>query len=146
MYLLCYFYEKVNIYKPLTSREANSEKYIICTKFKKKLNYNKIIDKLTKNFYDLENKNWDTYSSKFKNRCDIDEECKDFCGIFKEYSDGSLLRYCVESIDENHYAIKLPIGAQCEPKEDYTEEVQCGNTSSTDNSSQYNFYLWELII
>ena len=56
LYLLCYFYEKVNIYKPLTSREANSEKYIICKKFKKKLNYNKIIDKLTKNFYDLENK------------------------------------------------------------------------------------------
>ena len=56
LYLLCYFYEKVSIYKPLTSREANSEKYIICTNFKKKLNYNKIIDKLTENFYDLENK------------------------------------------------------------------------------------------
>ena len=56
IYLLCYFYEKVNIYKPLTSREANSEKYIICTNFKKKLNYDYIINKLISNFHNLEKK------------------------------------------------------------------------------------------
>ena len=38
--ILSYFYEKVYIYKPLTSREANSEKYIICINFKLKKNYN----------------------------------------------------------------------------------------------------------
>jgi 23S rRNA U2552 (ribose-2'-O)-methylase RlmE/FtsJ len=34
MYLLTYLYEEVSITKPLTSRPANSEKYILCTKFK----------------------------------------------------------------------------------------------------------------
>lgn len=34
IYLLLYFYETVYIYKPLTSRIANSEKYIICKNFK----------------------------------------------------------------------------------------------------------------
>lgn len=34
IYLLLYFYETVYIYKPLTSRIANSEKYIVCKNFK----------------------------------------------------------------------------------------------------------------
>jgi len=34
LYLLYTLYETVNIYKPFTSRIANSEKYIICTNFK----------------------------------------------------------------------------------------------------------------
>jgi 23S rRNA U2552 (ribose-2'-O)-methylase RlmE/FtsJ len=34
LYLLYYFYEDVTIYKPLTSRIANSEKYVICKGFK----------------------------------------------------------------------------------------------------------------
>ena len=48
LYLLSNYYEKVYITKPLTSRPANSEKYIICKnfkgipKFKLKLFYNYI--------------------------------------------------------------------------------------------------------
>ena len=53
LYLLAYFYEKVYVYKPNTSREANSEKYIICTNFTKKGNYYKIMNKLKYNFIDL---------------------------------------------------------------------------------------------
>jgi len=34
IYLLTYLYEEVIISKPMTSRPANSEKYILCTKFK----------------------------------------------------------------------------------------------------------------
>lgn len=34
IYLLNYYYEDINYYKPFTSRPANSEKYIICLKFK----------------------------------------------------------------------------------------------------------------
>lgn len=34
IYLLCNYYEKVYIYKPLTSRIANSEKYLVCKNFK----------------------------------------------------------------------------------------------------------------
>jgi 23S rRNA U2552 (ribose-2'-O)-methylase RlmE/FtsJ len=34
LYILYYFYEDVTIYKPLTSRIANSEKYVICKGFK----------------------------------------------------------------------------------------------------------------
>ena len=49
--ILSYFYEKVYIYKPLTSREANSEKYIVCIDFKKKKNYDSIIEKLKHNFH-----------------------------------------------------------------------------------------------
>ena len=49
--ILSYFYEKVYIYKPLTSREANSEKYIICMNFKATKNYDLIIKKLKHNFH-----------------------------------------------------------------------------------------------
>jgi len=53
--ILCYFYEKVYVFKPLTSREANSEKYIICMNFKTKKNYDLIIKKLKHNFHLLKN-------------------------------------------------------------------------------------------
>lgn len=49
--ILSYFYEKVYVYKPLTSREANSEKYVVCMNFQKKKNYDLIIEKLKHNFY-----------------------------------------------------------------------------------------------
>ena len=53
IYLLSYFYESVYIYKPNTSREANSEKYIICKYFQKKINYENIMHKLIDSFQDL---------------------------------------------------------------------------------------------
>lgn len=56
LYLLSFFYEKVYVYKPLTSREANSEKYIICINFQKKNNYKQIINKLIENFQELKEK------------------------------------------------------------------------------------------
>lgn len=55
LYLLIYFYEYVYIYKPSTSREANSEKYIICINFKIPSNYDNIINKLTYNFTHMKN-------------------------------------------------------------------------------------------
>lgn len=54
--ILCYFYKKVFVYKPSTSREANSEKYIICLNFDRKSNYSMIIDKLKMNFGDIAKK------------------------------------------------------------------------------------------
>lgn len=57
LYLLAYFYEKIYIYKPNTSREANSEKYLICIGFKKNKNYEEIINKIYNSFENLsENK------------------------------------------------------------------------------------------
>ena len=53
IYLLSYFYKQVFVYKPNTSREANSEKYIVCKGFQKKQNYDQIIEKLSQNFIDL---------------------------------------------------------------------------------------------
>ena len=53
IYLLSYFYKQVFVYKPNTSREANSEKYIVCKGFQKKQNYDQIIEKLSQNFVDL---------------------------------------------------------------------------------------------
>lgn len=53
--LLCYFYKKVSVFKPLTSREANSEKYIICENFQIKKNYHEILHSLKSNFHELKN-------------------------------------------------------------------------------------------
>lgn len=53
LYLLCYFYKQVYVYKPRTSREANSEKYIICKNFTINNNYEPIIQSLCNNFNDL---------------------------------------------------------------------------------------------
>ena len=50
IYLLNIFYKEVHIFKPYTSRIANSEKYIICKNFKKPKNYDFIINKLIDEF------------------------------------------------------------------------------------------------
>lgn len=60
--LLRMFYDTVYIVKPLTSRESNSEKYIVCMKFKYDSNsseykqYIKILDKLQKTVYNEKSK------------------------------------------------------------------------------------------
>jgi 23S rRNA U2552 (ribose-2'-O)-methylase RlmE/FtsJ len=62
IYLLCNLYENVYIFKPNTSRIANSEKYIICINYKN--NNKKIITNIIENF-DLIINNVDTISSLF---------------------------------------------------------------------------------
>lgn len=57
LFLLCYFYEQVYIFKPHTSRQANSERYIICKNFSMKQNYLSILDKLMIGFNDLSKQN-----------------------------------------------------------------------------------------
>ena len=56
LYLLCYFYKEVHIYKPYTSREANSERYIVCKFMKNVNNRIDIINELSKKFYELKDK------------------------------------------------------------------------------------------
>jgi 23S rRNA U2552 (ribose-2'-O)-methylase RlmE/FtsJ len=46
IYLLTYLYEEVILSKPMTSRPANSEKYIICTHFKMVHNIQEIKDRI----------------------------------------------------------------------------------------------------
>jgi len=46
VYLLTYLYEEVIISKPMTSRPANSEKYILCNKFKMVHNIEEIKNKI----------------------------------------------------------------------------------------------------
>ena len=60
IYLLCNLYENVFIFKPNTSRCANSEKYIICRNFKN--NNKKIITNIIENFDLLINKVETIYS------------------------------------------------------------------------------------
>jgi 23S rRNA U2552 (ribose-2'-O)-methylase RlmE/FtsJ len=60
IYLLCNLYENVFIFKPNTSRCANSEKYIICRNFKN--NNKKIISNIIENFDLLINKVETIYS------------------------------------------------------------------------------------
>ena len=62
IYLLCNLYENVYIFKPNTSRVANSEKYIICINYKN--NNKKIITNIIENF-DLIINNIDSISSLF---------------------------------------------------------------------------------
>ena len=62
IYLLCNLYENVYIFKPNTSRVANSEKYIICINYKN--NNKKIITNIIENF-DLIINNINTISSLF---------------------------------------------------------------------------------
>lgn len=53
IYFLNLFYKEVYIVKPHSSRLANSEKYIVCNKFKKINNYSSIINKIINNYGDL---------------------------------------------------------------------------------------------
>ena len=53
LFLLCYFYKQVYIFKPYTSRVANSERYIICKHFCMKTNYEEIMKKMIYGFKDL---------------------------------------------------------------------------------------------
>ena len=65
IYLLCNLYENVYIFKPNTSRIANSEKYIICINYKN--NNKKIITNIIENF-DLIINNVDAISSLFNQK------------------------------------------------------------------------------
>ena len=60
IYLLCNLYENVFIFKPNTSRSANSEKYIICRNYKN--NNKRIISNIIENFDILINKVETIYS------------------------------------------------------------------------------------
>jgi len=51
LYLLCYLYENVYITKPLPSRPANSERYIVCLNFKMVSNIDKLIQNIFNKFY-----------------------------------------------------------------------------------------------
>ena len=50
IYLLNYLYEEIYIIKPLTSRPANSEKYIICLRFRMVKNIDGIIHKMLEHY------------------------------------------------------------------------------------------------
>ena len=64
--MLYLFYDEVIIYKPLTSRVANSEKYIICKNFKGCLYVNELKE-LIKEFENFDNKNIDLIGIKLPN-------------------------------------------------------------------------------
>lgn len=57
LYLLSCFYREINICKPLTSRIANSEKYIICGNFNPQQNYTEILQYLIVNYQNIMNMN-----------------------------------------------------------------------------------------
>jgi 23S rRNA U2552 (ribose-2'-O)-methylase RlmE/FtsJ len=57
LYLLCYLYENVYITKPLPSRPANSERYIVCNNFKMVHNLNSLIENIFNKFYLIKTNN-----------------------------------------------------------------------------------------
>jgi hypothetical protein len=57
LYLLCYLYENVYITKPLPSRPANSERYIVCLNFKMVPNIEKLIQNIFNKFYLIKQNN-----------------------------------------------------------------------------------------
>jgi len=56
LFLLNYLYEDIYIIKPLTSRPANSEKYIVCIRFRMVQNIHEIIGKMIDQ-YDVSTRN-----------------------------------------------------------------------------------------
>ena len=57
LYLLCYLYDNVYITKPLPSRPANSERYIVCINFKMVPNIDKLIQNIFNKFYLIKQSN-----------------------------------------------------------------------------------------
>ncbi len=56
IYLLTYLYEDVIISKPMTSRPANSEKYILCSRFKMVSNIEQIKDRICSIYTQVQSK------------------------------------------------------------------------------------------
>jgi len=56
IYLLTYLYEEVIVSKPMTSRPANSEKYIICTNFKMVSNIDSIKNRICQIYEEVQSK------------------------------------------------------------------------------------------
>lgn len=60
IYFLSYFYEKIYIMKPNTSRFANSEKYIICKNFRNKTNKQELLQTFKPIIHKIKNCNYIT--------------------------------------------------------------------------------------
>ena len=54
IYFLTYLYEDVTIMKPMTSRPANSEKYIVCSHFKQVSNLEEIKQRICEIYIELQ--------------------------------------------------------------------------------------------
>jgi 23S rRNA U2552 (ribose-2'-O)-methylase RlmE/FtsJ len=99
IFLLSCFYEEIIIYKPHTSRNANSEKYIICKGFKKK-NTNHISNKLINILKILENIN---FNNKYIYSI-IDLDIPHYCiNLMQEIN----VIFCQKQIDNINHTIKL---------------------------------------
>ncbi len=99
IFLLSCFYKEILIYKPHTSRHANSEKYIVCKGFKYK-NTTKISNKLINILKILQNIDFD--SKYIYSIIDIDIPHY-MINMLKEIN----VIYCQKQIDNIHQTIKL---------------------------------------
>jgi len=105
IFLLSYLFTSVSIFKPLTSRNTNSEKYLVCQGFKKNLFSTEIKNNIFKIIITLENEVWflksifaplprqfinliNTINSKFMNQQKISiEKTLDFIQRFNKKSE-----------------------------------------------------------
>jgi 23S rRNA U2552 (ribose-2'-O)-methylase RlmE/FtsJ/DNA-directed RNA polymerase subunit E'/Rpb7 len=91
--ILQYYYETVNIVKPLTSRPANSEKYLVCTGYKKAISEKEFdnLIKLLDKWNEIENKPLTDYknnSQYFIRIIDtIDDDQSEFMTQLKNFND-----------------------------------------------------------
>jgi len=122
LYLLYNCYSLVEIYKPLTSRSSNSEKYIICSAFRECPK--EVIDVLKKNYDNCEELHLDVPDSFIKeinvfNELFVDSQMKTIKEILKMIKDRIIYEKEGPSVDQIRKAIKwcedydLPINEKC---------------------------------
>ena len=81
LYLLSYLYETVYITKPLSSRPANSEKYIVCINFKMVQNIDILIQNIFEKFYLIKQTNIKSIINSEISNCFLDK-IKEINAIF----------------------------------------------------------------
>jgi cap1 methyltransferase len=100
LYLLSYLYENVYITKPLPSRPANSEKYIVCLHFKMVSNLNVLIQQIFNKFYLIKKNNIvSIFNINFSN-CFIDK-IKEVNAIFGQLQIEHIMNILIFIQDKN---------------------------------------------
>jgi 23S rRNA U2552 (ribose-2'-O)-methylase RlmE/FtsJ len=100
LYLLCYLYENVYITKPLPSRPANSERYIVCINFKMVSNIDKLIQNIFNKFYLIKQTNITSIINNELSNCFL-EKIKEINAIFGQLQIDNIMNILTFIQDKN---------------------------------------------
>ena len=102
LYLLTYLYETVSITKPLPSRPANSEKYIVCLNFKMVPNLNVLIQNIIEKFHFISTNNITSILDITISNCFLDK-IKEINSIFGQSQIENIMNIITYITDKNKY-------------------------------------------